>query len=281
LDIYDGSGNKIQTNCWDGLEPVTSAQEWPHTEKPTPAEWTVWQRALTAALHLNKHCETTLKLGDQIAHKAPVVGWYLEPNTPRLYKWDGQKWMFYIQIPRQMRGVQFGNAPQMVDTEPEWNQWHRATVHPSQQNFEITGHAAHIPTQQMQSESWEEKLLGTTYTKQWQVTTRDCFNVEWLRLAMKCRQAVAVSDGSFMKGEGAAAWTIKGKNKDRRCMGTSLAPGNASDQSAFRSKLTRLYGIFFHLKYMAEGWQEEGLQITVACDRKSVAGGPAELKKPD
>jgi len=78
-----------------------------------------------------------------------------------------------------------------------------------------------------------------------------------------------VSDGSFMKGEGAAAWTIEGKNKEGRCVGTSLMPGDASDQSAFRSKLTGLYGIFLHLKYMAEGWQEEGLQIMVACNGKS------------
>jgi len=27
---------------------------------------------------------------------------------------------------------------------------------------------------------------------------------------------------------------------------------------------------FFYLKYIAEGWQEEGLQIMVACDRKSM-----------
>jgi len=78
----------------------------------------------------------------------------------------------------------------------------------------LTGSAAHIPAQQMPSEPWEEKLLGTTYSKQWQVTTRASFNVEQLQLAMQCGQVVVVSDGSFMKGEGAAAWTIKGKNKE-------------------------------------------------------------------
>ena len=124
----------------------------------------------------------TLKqtLQDWIAHKEPLVGWYLELSTPRLYKWDGQRWSFYIQIPRQMRGAQFGNAPQMVNMEPEWNQRHRATVHLSQQKFEITGHAAHIPTHKMQLESWEEKLLGTPYAQQWQVTMREGHNVEQL-----------------------------------------------------------------------------------------------------
>jgi len=174
-----------------------------------------------------------------------MLGWYLEPNTPRLYKWDGQRWTFYIQIPRQTRGAQFATAPQRVDTEPEWHQWHRATVHLSQQKLELTGSAAHIPAQQTPSEPWEDNLSGTTYAKQWQVTTRAGFNVEWLQLAMQRGQVVVVSDGSFMKGEGAAAWTIEGKNKEGRCVGTSLMPGDASDQSAFRSKLTGLYGIFY------------------------------------
>jgi len=69
-------------------------------------------------------------------------------------------------------------------------------------------------------------------------------NMEQLQLAMKHGQAVAVSNGSFMKGKGTDAWTIEGKNKEGRCVGTSMAPGDAMDQSAFRSKLTSLYEIF-------------------------------------
>ncbi len=68
---------------------------------------------------------------------------------------------------------------------------------------------------------------------------------------------------------GSCGLDIKGENKEGRCIGTSLMPGDASDQSTFRSKLTGLYGIFLHLKYMAEGWQEEGLQIMVVCNGKS------------
>jgi len=73
----------------------------------------------------------------------------------------------------------------MVDMEPEWHQWHRATVHPSQQKLKLTGNAAHIPAQHMILEYWEENLSGKTYAKQWQVTMRVGFNVEWLQLAMK------------------------------------------------------------------------------------------------
>jgi len=86
---------------------------------------------------------------------------------------------------------------------------------------------------------------------------------------MRGGQAVAVSNGSFINGEGMAAWTIKGENKEGWCMGTSMVPGDTMDQSMFRSKLTRLYGIFLSLKYIAEGCEEDGLKIMVACDGKS------------
>jgi len=71
--------------------------------------------------------------------------------------------------------------------------------------------------------------------------------------AMKKGQAVAVNDGSFMKGTGTAAWTIEGINKEGCCIGTSMMPGNPMDQSTFRSELTGLYGIFLMLKYISEG----------------------------
>jgi len=61
----------------------------------------------------------------------------------------------------------------------------------------------------------------------------------------------------------------RGRKKEGRCMGTSLVPGDTMDQRAFISKLTGLYRIFLSLKYIAEGWEEEGLKIMVACNGKS------------
>jgi len=119
-DIYNGFGNKIKTNCWEGSEPVHSAHKWLQMANPTQAEWMLWQRALTAVLHLNKQCKTPTQLGGWIEYKEPTVGWYLETSIPILYQWDGQRWSFYIQIPRQTRGVQFRRDPQAVETEPEW-----------------------------------------------------------------------------------------------------------------------------------------------------------------
>jgi len=63
---------------------------------------------------------------------------------------------------------------------------------------------------------------------------------------------VAVSNGSFMKGAGAAAWTIEGTNKEGWCVGMSMMPGDPKGRSAFRHELTGLYGIFSMLKYISK-----------------------------
>jgi len=59
-DIYNGFGNQIKTNCWEGLEPAKSDLEWPRMEKPTQAEWQEWQRALTEVIHLKNNASPQL-----------------------------------------------------------------------------------------------------------------------------------------------------------------------------------------------------------------------------
>jgi len=58
----------------------------------------------------------------------------------------------------------------------------------------------HIPTQDERTADWKEKLLGTPYAQQWQVTLQEEPNVKRLKQAMRSGQAVAVSDISFVKG---------------------------------------------------------------------------------
>jgi len=85
--------------------------------------------------------------------------------------------------------------------------------------------------------------------------------------------AVAVSDGSFKDYAGAAAWTIEGDTAANRVVGTSLTPGNAADQSAYRSELFGLWGILASLKQMVENNNIAQGHITIACD------GLSALKK--
>jgi len=96
----------------------------------------------------------------------------------------------------------------------------------------------------------------TDYTKMWklELTIPD---MTVLKEAMRRGEAWAVSDGSFVQGTRAAAWTIEGQNKEGRCTSTSLTPGDKSNQSTFQSKLAGIYGIIYTLQYMTATWEEE------------------------
>jgi len=91
-----------------------------------------------------------------------------------------------------------------------------------------------------------------------------------MKEAMQKGEAWAISNRSFMKGAGAAAWTIEGTTQEEgMCTGLSFTLGDIRDQSAFRSKLAGIYGIVFMLEYMMANWEEEDLHLKIACDGKS------------
>jgi hypothetical protein len=78
------------------------------------------------------------------------------------------------------------------------------------------------------------------------------------------RVVQAVSDGSFKESFGTAAWTI---NVSDQCVlnGHCITPGNPSDQSAYRSKLTGIYGIACTIRYLFSKYGIAG-HIIVGCD---------------
>jgi len=108
----------------------------------------------------------------------------------------------------------------------------------------------------------------TEYAKWWNLELK-IPDTKILKEAMKKGEAWAVSNGSFVQGAGAAAWTIEGQNKEGRCTGTSLAPGVKSDQSAFRTELAGIYNIVYTLQYMTATWEDKELHLKIACNGKS------------
>jgi len=78
--------------------------------------------------------------------------------------------------------------------------------------------------------------------------------------------AVAVSDGSFQWGNSAAAWTIEGSTALNWIKGTGRTPGQATNQSVYRSELFGLWGILFALKWFMDDYQIKQGQVFVACN---------------
>jgi len=119
----------------------------------------------------------------------------------------------------------------------------RATVYLHSKTIILTGHGpidtspsepGQLPTQKF----WD--MWKCKYTLEGQA--------EALKGDIIDGKAVAVSDGSFQMGNGAAAWTIEGAMAQHHIKGAGQTPGSTNDQSAYRSKLFGLWGILYLLK---------------------------------
>jgi hypothetical protein len=84
--------------------------------------------------------------------------------------------------------------------------------------------------------------------------------------ALKNREAIAVSDGSFKTEYGTAAWVIEGVDSHGRILGQVIAPGGPSDQSPYRSELTGIYSIMIMVNRLCEFYDIKEGEIELACD---------------
>jgi len=92
---------------------------------------------------------------------------------------------------------------------------------------------------------------------------------EMLIHAIHSGTVVAVSNGSFKDWAGAAAWTIEGAMVANRIVGNGLTPGEPEDQSAYRSELFGLWGIFASLKQLSDTNNIDHEHVLIACDGQS------------
>ncbi len=60
-----------------------------------------------------------------------------------------------------------------------------------------------------------------------------------------------MSDGFFKDRFGTAAYGIETNSSDGRMIGKVIAPGNESDQSAFKSELSGIFSMLVLIKHLS------------------------------
>ena len=80
--------------------------------------------------------------------------------------------------------------------------------------------------------------------------------------------AVAVSDGSFKRNGGTAAWIIENHTGTQRIMGNVNVPGTVLDQSAYRSEIAGVYGSVLVTEVIKETFGLERGGILIGYDGK-------------
>jgi hypothetical protein len=101
--------------------------------------------------------------------------------------------------------------------------------------------------------------------------------------------AVAVCDRSFKDAFGTAAYVLEGATMAKRMVVVLVTPGEPSDQSPYRSKLSGLFGVVTMVHIICEQFKITSGAIEVGCDCKSALrhvfgkgpGFEAGMKDPD
>jgi hypothetical protein len=78
--------------------------------------------------------------------------------------------------------------------------------------------------------------------------------------------AKAVSDGSYLKGSGAAGFILIGSKRKRQLKGSLVLPGSCATMSAYRSELGGLYGIVCLTEQLCLEHKVTKGKITIGCD---------------
>eukprot|EP00957_Ditylum_brightwellii_P035984 2726366-Ditylum_brightwellii.AAC.1 len=114
----------------------------------------------------------------------------------------------------------------------------------------------------------KDLINGTPTSSNWTTADLDLDDDgEYIAQAIREGNAIAVSDGSFMLGGGAAACIIEGKQfNHHRITSTASTPGDMEFHDAYRAELT---GIFMVTQIVDLICNRHGItegKITLACD---------------
>jgi hypothetical protein len=84
--------------------------------------------------------------------------------------------------------------------------------------------------------------------------------------AIRAGTCTSVSDGSFKDQYGTAAWVIEAESSVNRCTGVNISPGAPSDQSAYRSEVSGLFGIATMIREICAFYNILDGTVQIGCD---------------
>ena len=257
-EITSADGAYLESWAWTGSGDHVSLNDyqWPRPAPLQQRHWQIWQQAVQSTfLHVSQTRERKLRqsLGEWMPEVCARWKWFYCPNENRIYHREDTGWRVYSKQPsrvQRLRSLRFvrseiieNELPDGVDT--------MATVSSSPTVIKITGTCAVTPATGMLpvpvpiQESLEEALDATDTADRWaveSVSIKD--NGRSLAAAILQGKARAVSDGSFKNAMGTSSSILfhSRANDPNRIISVNAVPGNANEQSAYRSELAGVSG---------------------------------------
>jgi len=277
-DICTGAGDQVDSRALQGQICSKNYEwyKWPRTGTPTPGEWALWNRAIRVAYNLDNRQRLPQKLGDWHFPTNTRNRWYLDTEDQRLWYHVEEGWQMHSKIPHRSRTARFHAHFGLSSEGPNLSNCLGVTVVNGHQHIGVQS-GSRIRAQPL-GIALHAGLQATEehqFRKRWEFEEEVMGKVPEIVRAIHDGKAIAVSDGSYKEGCGAAAWTIEGADATDKIIGAGLVPGTTDDHSAFRSELMGLLGIMLLLKDLQEQYGATSGRIQVFCDGKSALGRAA------
>ena len=136
-EICSGDGQMITNDAWNGIrfDVPHKLLPWPKQQRPSPREWTIWQRyiwrvLLARGLRLKSPLGRWLGIDD-------TWEWYYSPSHERLFKLENAAWKSFSHIIKCNKLPAFERS-RKNDSPP--TDICRATVYMHRDRIECTGY---------------------------------------------------------------------------------------------------------------------------------------------
>jgi len=261
-NICDGTSKEILTDAWEGWNPMESPFQWPRTVV-TRTDWCLWQQALPECFGLDQWWHLSQQLGRWFP--APTR-WFYEPTVDWVWHRAGMEWIYFPYIPSCLRMQYYEAEGWSSETKPLPHHLLWAVVIWHGQWLVLAGHAAiqdeHAPYEGL------DKPIHSPLKQDWKVHIQIVRSLNELQQDIRDNHGFAISNGSFQKEAGMAAWIIEGQTAWSWIIGWMITPGQSGDHSSYRSKLVGIYGILITLKALT--LNSNTLHCCIACNGKLV-----------
>ena len=233
-------------------QDVTNKYQWPRQPTPKKAHWVAWESALIHCFADLYSTEKKLRrpLGPWTGAAKKDWNWFYSEAEQRVYHYENLGWRGYSRISRRSQRVRLQKFIKRDDIlEEDLPEDARiATIERSQIQdlVRLTGIGEVDDDTQPDAEEHPttivDALLQQPEADQWAVESLDCTdNGMSMAEAIIRGTARSVSDGSFKDEIGTSAFTVHAEGM-MSITGVNAVPGNAQDQSAYRSELAGVSG---------------------------------------
>ena len=268
-DIATGCGEFVTKSAWEGKDDLLRNKnfDWPAQGRPSPGDWDAWRNALQSLCTSQRRLRSPLGRWLDRSHSE----WFFDPGAERLFFREAGR---AIRFPRAIgrATTRFSvcrfNSLEAQEVENIPMSALPATIERSRSVIIVTGYAEVARSEVGMDQTLAEYISCNLHVNaRWAVENfLSTDNGKYVADAIVNGTCIAVSDGSFKDNSGTAAWSIWGESDAFSLSGSCVVPGQAQDQSAYRSELSGLYAIAVMVEAVCKVFRIQSGSIEIGCD---------------